>query len=65
MLANLLQSFWGTQLQALESEHQDFKTFQLPLARIKKVMKTDEEAQHMVLSLYNIFVALCTCIDDQ
>lgn len=57
MLANLLQSFWGTQLQALENDHQDFKTFQLPLARIKKVMKTDEEAQHMVLyTCYHLYV---------
>lgn len=46
--STLLQTFWQTQLQLVDHEPQDFKSFQLPLARIKKVMKTDDEAQHMV-----------------
>lgn len=42
---HLLQTFWQSQLQAVESGVQDFKTFQLPLARIKKVMKSDEDVK--------------------
>jgi len=30
----------------------DFKTHALPLARIKKVMKTDEDVKPMVCSLF-------------
>lgn len=44
----LLQTFWQTQFQQIDQEPNDFKNFQLPLARIKKVMKTDEEAHNMV-----------------
>lgn len=41
----ILQSFWQTQLQSVEQSEPDFKTFQLPLARIKKVMKSDEDVK--------------------
>jgi hypothetical protein len=41
----LLQNFWQSQLNGIEQGDMDFKTFQLPLARIKKVMKTDEEVK--------------------
>lgn len=41
----LLQNFWQRQLQEIEHGDLDFKNFQLPLARIKKVMKTDEEVK--------------------
>ncbi|KAM0683724.1 CCAAT- binding transcription factor component [Mitosporidium daphniae] len=41
----LLQNFWQSQLQAIEHGELDFKNFQLPLARIKKVMKTDEDVK--------------------
>ena len=41
----LLQNFWQSQLSAIEHGELDFKTFQLPLARIKKVMKTDDDVK--------------------
>jgi hypothetical protein len=41
----LLQNFWQSQLAAIEHGELDFKTFQLPLARIKKVMKTDDDVK--------------------
>lgn len=41
----ILQSFWQSQLQSIEKSEPDFKTFQLPLARIKKVMKSDEDVK--------------------
>lgn len=44
----LLNTFWQTQFQLLENGEPDFKNYQLPLARIKKVMKTDEDVRPMV-----------------
>ena len=41
----LLQNFWQSQLQAIDQGDLDFKTFQLPLARIKKVMKCDDDVK--------------------
>ena len=40
-LEEFLQSFWTNQIDQVESEISDFKKHELPLARIKKVMKTD------------------------
>lgn len=37
-----VQLFWQKQMQEIE-ETTDFKNHQLPLARIKKIMKTDED----------------------
>ncbi len=37
-----VQLFWQKQMQEIE-ETNDFKNHQLPLARIKKIMKTDED----------------------
>lgn len=37
-----VQLFWQKQMQEIE-ETSDFKNHQLPLARIKKIMKTDED----------------------
>lgn len=45
----LLNTFWQSQFQILEKGEPDFKNYQLPLARIKKVMKTDEDVRPMVL----------------
>jgi hypothetical protein len=49
---SLLNSFWQTQLQIIEESELDFKNFALPLARIKKVMKVDEDVKPMVIN-YN------------
>lgn len=46
----LVQAFWQAQLQLIQQEQSDFKTFQLPLARIKKVMKADEDVANMVIN---------------
>jgi nuclear transcription factor Y gamma len=46
----LLSNFWQAQLQNIEQGDLDFKNYQLPLARIKKVMKTDEDVKHMMIS---------------
>lgn len=48
--AALLSNFWQTQLGQIEHGELDFKTYHLPLARIKKVMKTDEDVKHMMIS---------------
>ena len=52
----LLQNFWQSQLSAIELGDLDFKTFQLPLARIKKVMKTDDDVkvQRKLYYLYSL-----------
>ena len=42
---HLLQSFWMSQMHDVENVPQDFKLHHLPLARIKKVMKTDEDVK--------------------
>lgn len=41
-LNDFLESFWTRQMGNVERENPDFKTYPLPLARIKKVMKSDE-----------------------
>jgi hypothetical protein len=44
----MIQQFWANQYAQIESE-QDFKTHQLPLARVKKVMKTDEDVRNKMV----------------
>lgn len=39
----LITSFWQTQLHAIETMEYDYKTHSLPLARIKKVMKVEDD----------------------
>jgi hypothetical protein len=43
-LDSFLESFWTRQM-AVERDNPDFKTYPLPLARIKKVMKSDEDVK--------------------
>ena len=40
-----IAAFWQQQVREIESGQVDFKFHQLPLARIKKVMKADEDAK--------------------
>lgn len=43
-----LHAFWQSQIQdisQIDPNAFDFKTHQLPLARIKKIMKTDEDVR--------------------
>ena len=49
---SLLNSFWQTQLQIIEESELDFKNYALPLARIKKVMKVDDDVKPMVIIFY-------------
>ncbi|XP_049348770.1 nuclear transcription factor Y subunit C-2-like isoform X2 [Solanum verrucosum] len=44
LLQQQLQSFWGNQYQEIEHIN-DFKNHSLPLARIKKIMKVDEDVR--------------------
>lgn len=44
-LDNFLESFWTRQMAVVERDNPDFRTYPLPLARIKKVMKSDEEVK--------------------
>ena len=46
--SNMINNFWQAQLQLIEQGDLDFKNYQLPLARIKKVMKTDDDVKPMV-----------------
>jgi hypothetical protein len=46
----LIQQFWAQQIAAVENGEIDYRTHQLPLARIKKVMKTDEEVRNKMVS---------------
>ncbi len=58
----LLQAFWNNQLIAgsflflillVEQSDPDFKTHALPIARIKKVMKSDDEVKSLVDIFYS------------
>ena len=40
-LDDFLSTFWTSHLHQIEDEVTDFKKHELPLARIKKVMKSD------------------------
>ena len=42
---SVLDNFWQQQVHEIRHGVHDFKVHQLPLARIKKVMKTDEEVK--------------------
>ena len=42
---SVLDNFWQQQFHEIRHAAHDFKVHQLPLARIKKVMKTDEEVK--------------------
>jgi nuclear transcription factor Y gamma len=44
-LHEFLRSFWQRQIQAAEQEIPDYRHPPLPLARIKKVMKSDPEVK--------------------
>ncbi|EEB93782.1 hypothetical protein MPER_07520 [Moniliophthora perniciosa FA553] len=44
-LNEFLRSFWQRQIQEVESETPDFRHPALPLARIKKVMKSDPDVK--------------------
>jgi nuclear transcription factor Y gamma len=46
----VISAFWQSQMHKMINEEQNFKKFSLPLARIKKVMKSDEEVKSMMIA---------------
>ncbi|RKP13831.1 CCAAT binding transcription factor component, partial [Piptocephalis cylindrospora] len=46
----LMQAFWANQLADVERGPHDYRVHQLPLARIKKVMKSDDEVKKQMIS---------------
>ncbi|TIA87450.1 hypothetical protein E3P99_03174 [Wallemia hederae] len=67
-LDDFLSSFWTSHLHQIENEDTDFKKHELPLARIKKVMKSDPsvkmisgEAPILFSKACEIFISELTC----
>ncbi|KAF9352878.1 hypothetical protein BGX34_011917 [Mortierella sp. NVP85] len=56
---HLLQSFWMRQMHEVQNVPQDYKVHHLPLARIKKVMKTDDDAKMISADAPMIFDKGC------
>ncbi|EEB06035.1 CCAAT-binding factor complex subunit Php5 [Schizosaccharomyces japonicus yFS275] len=48
--AQVLADYWQRMIDNLEMDNQNIKTLQLPLARIKKVMKTDDDVKTKMIS---------------
>ncbi|KAM7278784.1 hypothetical protein ACFE04_005918 [Oxalis oulophora] len=57
-LQNQLQSFWANQYQDIEKVT-DFKNHSLPLARIKKIMKADEDVRMISAEAPVVFARAC------
>ncbi|XP_077237500.1 nuclear transcription factor Y subunit C-3-like [Tasmannia lanceolata] len=57
-LQQQLQLFWGNQYQEIE-QTTDFKNHSLPLARIKKIMKADEDVRMISAEAPVIFAKAC------
>lgn len=53
MLYTTAEAFWRHQFGVAENVQEDFKTPELPLARVKRVMKTDPEVAVSQLSSYS------------
>uniref|UniRef100_K3WKP4 Core Histone H2A/H2B/H3 domain-containing protein n=1 Tax=Globisporangium ultimum (strain ATCC 200006 / CBS 805.95 / DAOM BR144) TaxID=431595 RepID=K3WKP4_GLOUD len=57
-----LHAFWQSQIQEIsqiDPNSFDFKTHQLPLARIKKIMKTDEDVRMISAEAPVLFAKAC------
>lgn len=53
-----LQQFWTSQMQEVQQVN-DFKIHQLPLARIKKIMKADEDVRMIAAEAPVLFAKAC------
>ncbi|GME82476.1 unnamed protein product [[Candida] boidinii] len=51
--------YWQETINSIEHDDHDFKNHQLPLARIKKVMKTDEEVKMISAEAPILFAKGC------
>lgn len=56
---DLLMQYWQETIDSIENDDHDFKNHQLPLARIKKVMKTDEEVKMISAEAPILFAKGC------
>jgi len=57
--ANTLNTYWQQQVAKLETDDHDYKLHQLPLARIKKVMKADPEVKMISAEAPILFAKGC------
>ena len=53
-LNDFLPSFWQRQIDAAEQETPDYRHPPLPLARIKKVMKSDPEVKVCIVNIIRV-----------
>lgn len=56
---DILNTYWQQVVTMLETENHDYKIHQLPLARIKKVMKADPEVKMISAEAPIIFAKAC------
>ncbi|KAK4981971.1 Transcriptional activator hap5, partial [Elasticomyces elasticus] len=56
---DILNTYWQHQLWKLENEDHDYKIHQLPLARIKKVMKSDPDVKMISAEAPILFAKGC------
>lgn len=56
---NMMMAYWQETINSIEHEDHDFRNHQLPLARIKKVMKTDEEVRMISAEAPILFAKGC------
>ena len=56
---NYMMQYWQNTIDSIERDEHDFKNHQLPLARIKKVMKTDEEVKMISAEAPILFAKGC------
>ena len=60
-LNDFLKSFWQRQVDAAEQETPDYRHPPLPLARIKKVMKSDPDVKVIAVDLISILCDSFIC----
>ncbi|KAF2484512.1 histone-fold-containing protein [Neohortaea acidophila] len=56
---DILNTYWQNQITKLETEEHDYKLHQLPLARIKKVMKADPDVKMISAEAPILFAKGC------
>lgn len=56
---DLMIQYWQETIDSIENDEHDFKNHQLPLARIKKVMKTDEDVKMISAEAPILFAKGC------
>ena len=56
---DILNTYWQQQVTKLETDEHDYKLHQLPLARIKKVMKADPEVKMISAEAPILFAKGC------